>query len=143
MLKLLIYKVFADENTGSNGSSGGTTPSPGTGTTVDPNAGAEDSGITLLPGEEHTLADKIKSGEIGLNDIPAFISYFIEVAIIVAGIIAFLMIIVGAYQYIIGGVYSDMREQGKTTLTYAISGFVIALLAYAIVNLVQLAATAL
>ncbi|MGE3278740.1 MAG: hypothetical protein AB7J40_02995 [Candidatus Altimarinota bacterium] len=98
--------------------------------------------LSLLPGSGN-LADKIRSGDIHLSDIPAFISYFIEIAIIFAGMIAFLMIIVGGYQYIVGGIYSDMREQGKTTLIYAISGFVLSLLAYAIVNLVQLAATGL
>src|SRR3990170_3903023 len=92
--------------------------------------------ITVLPSDtgEGSLGDKIKSGDLHLSDIPAFISYFIEMAIILAGIVAFLMIIVGGYQYIIGGVYSEMREQGKNTLTYAITGFVLAMLAYGIVN---------
>jgi hypothetical protein len=97
-------------------------------------------GLSLLP-STGDLVQKIRTGEIHLSDIPAFISYFIEIAISFAGIVAFLMIIVGGYQYIIGGIYSDMREQGKTTLIYAISGFVLSMLAYAIVNLVQLAAT--
>jgi len=111
------------------------------------------NGISLLPSpnlpcEENStgygcLAQKIRSGDIHLSDVPAFITYFIEMAIILAGIVAFLMIIIGGYQYIVGGIYSDMREQGKTTLIYAISGFVLALLSYAIVNLVQLAATGL
>jgi len=98
--------------------------------------------LSLLP-SQGDLVNKIRTGDIHLSDIPAFISYFIEISIAFAGMIAFLMIIVGGYQYIIGGVYSDMREQGKTTLIYAISGFVLSLLAYAIVNLVQLAATGL
>lgn len=96
--------------------------------------------LSLLP-STGGLADKIRSGDIHLSDLPAFISYFIEITIVFAGMIAFLMIIVGGYQYIVGGVYSDMREQGKTTLIYAISGFALAMLSYAIVNLVQLAAT--
>lgn len=103
-------------------------------------------GITLLPGQDSgysELAKKIKTGEINLSDIPLFISYFIEIAIIAAGIIAFLMILVGGYQYIVGGVYSEMREQGKSTLIYAVSGFVLSLLAYGIVSIVQLAVTAL
>ena len=57
--------------------------------------------------------------------------------------VAFIMLLVGGYQYIIGGVYSDMREQGKNTLMYAIGGFVLALLAYGIVTIVQLAATSI
>ena len=98
--------------------------------------------LTILPTEKG-LADKIRSGEIHLSDLPEFISFFIETAIVIAGIVAFLMILVGGYQYIIGGVYSDMREQGKNTLIYAITGFVLALTAYGIVNLIQLLVTAL
>jgi len=99
--------------------------------------------ITILPRGDDSLADKIRSGEIGLNDIPAFIAFFIETAIVIAGIVAFLMLLVGGYQYIIGGVYSDMREQGKNTIIYAITGLVLALLAYGIVNLIQIAVTSL
>lgn len=99
-----------------------------------------DQGFSVLPrfGE---LADKIRSGNIQLNDIPDFIASFIEAAILFAGVVAFLMILIGGYQYIIGGVYSDMREQGKSTLTYAIAGFILSMLSYAIVTIVQLAAT--
>lgn len=107
---------------------------------------AEEGGISILPSSGQgydSLVEKIKTGDIHLSDIPLFISYFIQTAIILAGIIAFLMILVGGYQYIIGGVYSEMREHGKTTLIYAVSGFVLSLLAYAIVSIVQLAVTAL
>lgn len=99
--------------------------------------------LTILPKEDAGLVKKIQTGDIHLSDIPLFISSFIEGAILLAGMIAFLMILVGGYQYIIGGVYSEMREQGKNTLTYAIVGFVLAMLAYAIVTLIQLAATSL
>jgi hypothetical protein len=100
--------------------------------------------ILPRPGQGYDfLVDKIRTGNIHISDIPIFISYFIEISIVFAGIVAFIMILVGGYQYIIGGVYSDMREQGKTTLIYAVSGFILAMLAYAIVTLVQLAATGL
>lgn len=104
---------------------------------------ASAQGLTILPGGTTDLANKIRTGDIHLSDLPAFLSYFIETAIVLAGIVAFIMVLIGGYQYIIGGVYSDMREQGKTTLFYAIAGFVLSLLAYGIVNLIQLAATSL
>jgi hypothetical protein len=97
--------------------------------------------ITLLPTDNAGLVEKIQKGNIELSDIPLFILYFIEIAVAAAGIVAFLMILYGGYQYVIGGVYSEMKEKGKTTLTQAIVGFVIALLSYAIVNLIQIAAT--
>jgi hypothetical protein len=103
---------------------------------------ATPSNISILP-ETGTLADKIKTGDIHLSDIPDFISYFIQIGIMIAGIVAFLMILVGGYQYIIGGVYSEQREKGKQTLIYAVSGFILAMLAYAIVTLVQLFATSI
>lgn len=99
-------------------------------------------GISILP-ETGTLANKIKSGDIHLSDIPGFISYFIQIGIMLAAIVSFLMILVGGYQYIIGGVYSEQREKGKQTLIYAVSGFILSMLAYAIVTLVQLFATAI
>lgn len=98
--------------------------------------------LTILPKSDQGLIDKLQSGDIHLSDVPLFIASFIEVGILLAGTVSFLMILVGGYQYIIGGVYSDMREQGKNTLIYAISGFVLSLLSYAIVTIVQLAATA-
>lgn len=134
MLSYLIPTAFAQLNPDTPGvSSGGST-----GGGVAPNSGQ----FTILP-DTGPLVEKIQTGNIHLGDIPAFISVFIEVGISIAGVIAFLMILVGGYQYIVGGIYSDMREQGKTTLTYAIGGFVLSMLAYAIVNFVQLLATGL
>ncbi len=104
---------------------------------------AQERSLTILPKADESLVEKLQSGNLHLSDLPLFIASFIEVAIIFAGIIAFLMILVGGYQYIIGGVYSDMRESGKNTLIYAVSGFILAMLSYAIVTIVQLAATAL
>lgn len=106
---------------------------------------AQDS-LTGLPAptdDNAGLIDRIRTGQLTLSDIPNFISYYIQVGIAVAGIVAFLMLLYGGYQYIIGGVYSDMREQGKQTITYAIGGLVLSLLAYGIVSIVQLFATAI
>jgi len=133
MLSYLIPTALAQprdslSGAGASGSTGGVAPTSGQ--------------FTLLP-DTGPLVEKIQTGNIHLGDIPAFISVFIEVGISIAGVIAFLMILVGGYQYIVGGIYSDMREQGKTTLTYAIGGFVLSMLAYAIVNFVQLLATGL
>lgn len=114
-----------------------------------PRVFAQDN-ITILPGElpseanpAETLASRLRAGTIQLSDIPELIATFIQTGILLAGVVSFLMILVGGYQYIIGGVYSDMRENGKSTLIYAVSGFILSMLAYAIVTIVQLAATSL
>lgn len=100
-----------------------------------------DPGISVLPSTPG-LKEKIQSGDIHLSDIPDFITYFIKTGIMAAGIISFLMLLIGGYQYIIGGVYSEMKEKGKNTLFYAITGLIVSMLAYAIVTIVQLFATA-
>lgn len=98
-------------------------------------------GISILPNTTG-LKEKIQSGDIHLSDIPDFISYLIQVGIIAAAMVSFLMLLVGGYQYIVGGLYSEMKEKGKTTLIRAVAGLVISMLAYAIVTIVQLFATA-
>lgn len=133
MIPDLILKALAED-----AASGGAKPTPA----AVGGGGTDASGISLLP-EGGGLADKIKTGNIHLSDIPDFISYFIQIGIMIAGIVAFLMILVGGYQYIIGGVYTEQREKGKQTLIYAVSGFILSMLAYAIVTLVQLFATAI
>ena len=123
MLKYFIYTAFAQAQIGPE-------------TAVEPEA----RGFSILP-STGDLVEKLRTGDIHLSDVPVFLASFIEAGILFAGVVAFIMILVGGYQYIIGGVYSDMREQGKSTLIYAVSGFVLSMLAYAIVSVVQLAAT--
>ena len=136
---LLIAQDAAPKPSTPSGS--GAAVGSGTGTAVAVPAGG-DGGFSILPNSGR-LADAIRTGDIHISDIPEFISYFISMGIVAAGSIAFLMLLYGGYQYIIGGVYSDMRDQGKTTITYAITGLVLSLLSYAIVSIVQLAVTAL
>lgn len=102
---------------------------------------------TLLPNPastdtaEQTLAGKIQSGQIHLSDIPAFIVYFINFGIVIAGSLSLLFLVIGGYRYIIGGIMQSEREEGKNTVIYAIIGLVVSLLAWAIVNIVQLLVT--
>lgn len=86
------------------------------------------------------LGCAIKTGNIELWMIPHFVIYAVETLLGVAGLISVLFIVVGGYQYAIGGLTED-RDKAKKTIMYAIAGLVVALLAWAIVNLVQLALT--
>lgn len=86
------------------------------------------------------LGCAIKTGNIELWMIPHFVIYAVETLLGVAGLISVLFIVVGGYQYAIGGL-TEERDKAKKTIMYAIAGLVVALLAWAIVNLVQLALT--
>jgi len=97
------------------------------------------AGTTLIPeegGDYDSLAEKFKSGKFELYDLGTYVQYLIEVLIFFAGGISVLFIVIGGYKYMIGAV-SDDKEAGKKTIGYALMGFVISVLAWTIVNVIQ------
>jgi hypothetical protein len=61
----------------------------------------------------------------------------IQFVLAISGMAAVLFIVVGGFQYILGGASPDNAKKGKQTLLYAVLGLVIVLLAYTIVAVVQ------
>lgn len=82
----------------------------------------------------------IKSGYIKFWMVPYFIKYILEWVINLSGLISVLMILVGAYYYIWGGI-SDEKEKGKKVILYAIGGLILTSVAWFIVNVLLLAIT--
>jgi len=82
------------------------------------------------------LAERIHCGSVSLNDFPELLVYLIQWVLTLAGSIAVIMIMVGAFQYMFGGLTDD-KERGKKTLIYAIGGLIVAFMAWWIVELVQ------
>jgi len=82
------------------------------------------------------LGEKIHCGKVSLNDFPELIVYLIQWILTLAGSVAVIMIMIGAFQYMFGGVTDD-KERGKKTLIYAIGGLIVAFMAWWIVELVQ------
>ncbi|MFH1375870.1 MAG: hypothetical protein ABIH35_04350, partial [Patescibacteria group bacterium] len=97
---------------------------------------------TLIPTDDNEkpeyqgLAKSFRTGEFELWQLGDYVQYLIEVLIYFAGGISVLFIVIGGYKYMIGSV-SDDKEAGKKTIMYALGGFVIAVLAWTIVNFVQ------
>lgn len=89
-------------------------------------------GSTLLP-----IDDRIKDGNVHLSDIPFFIHFIASYLVGIAGTVSVLMVMVGGYQWILGGVSEDQKGKAKKTISYAIMGLVITLLSWIIVNVVQ------
>ena len=94
--------------------------------------------LTIIPTEEQNknLAEKFATGEFELYDLPEYVIYLIEFLIYIAGGISVLFVVIGGYKYMIGGA-SDDKEAGKKTIGYALAGFAISVLAWTIVNFVQ------
>lgn len=81
------------------------------------------------------LSCKIMTGTFNVFDIPFYLKYIADFLLGIVGLISTLFIVIGGYNYIIGGISED-KEKGKNTIKHAIIGMIIALLSWAIVNTV-------
>lgn len=78
-------------------------------------------------------------GSIGSDpqqDIVSVVGDVIAILLFIAGAIAVLFVIIGGFQYVTSGGNEESAKKGKKTLTNAIIGIVIIILAYAIINVV-------
>lgn len=89
---------------------------------------------------ECVLSLSIKYGRVHLWMLPYFITYFADFFLGIAGLISVLFVLLGGFWYMTGGVTDD-KEKGKKTITYALLGLVLTLLAWIIVNVIQVQVT--
>jgi hypothetical protein len=75
-------------------------------------------------------------GNLNRGGIPLLLANVIGIASLAAGVVAVIFIIVGGIQYI-GSGGGDGLVKAKKTITYAVSGLVIAILAYTIVSFIS------
>lgn len=87
-----------------------------------------------------TIGCALKVGKIRLYMIPYFVTFLIQFLLSIAGLIAVLFVVIGGYQYVVGGVTED-KEKGKKTIQQALIGLVVSLSAWIIVNFIQIALT--
>lgn len=100
---------------------------------------AEDSFTKYSESQQETyLSCAFSLGLIHLWMVPYFLIYWIEFLIQISGILAVLMFVVGGIYYILGGGAFETisKDKGKTIMTWAITGMVLSLLAWVIVNVV-------
>lgn len=86
------------------------------------------------------LADMIRTGNIHLWNIPCFVKFFTETLIAFAGTLSVFFVIFGGFRYVAAGV-SDDKDAAKKTITYALIGLAVTLLAWVIVDLALQVAT--
>lgn len=82
----------------------------------------------------------LKSGYMSFWMLPLFVINIQEFIIGLAGLVAVLMIMVGAYYYIAGAATDD-KEKGKTIIKYALGGFALILSSWILVNILLLVLT--
>jgi len=104
---------------------------------------------SVLPGDDAAiggygdacigLAQMIREGTITLRQIPCFIKYFSQTLIAIAGSLSVIFVMVGGYQYTLGG--DTDKDAAKKTITYALVGLTVSLLAWIMVDIVLQLAT--
>ena len=77
-----------------------------------------------------------ESGEVTLKCFECIFQNILNVAVRVGGIIAFIFLIIGGYQYLTAGGDPKKAQKAKNTLTYAIIGLVLLLLAWLILEFI-------
>ncbi len=78
----------------------------------------------------------VSTGDLAGGSLETYITAALSFAIWAAGLLSVAFIIIGGFQYITAGASKDGATKAKTTLTYAIVGLVIVLLALLIRNFV-------
>jgi len=100
---------------------------------------AEDVDIGGQGGKCIGLADMIRTGNISLSSIPCFIKFFTQTLVGIAGTLAVIFVMVGGYKYIIGR--DEDKDAAKKTITYALVGLAVSLMAWILIDIVLRAVT--
>ena len=85
------------------------------------------------------LATMVKTGDIHLKNLPCFIKFFAQTLIGIGGSLAVIFVMIGGYRLVLGP--DSDKDAAKKTITYAIIGLVITLLAWVIVDIILQVAT--
>lgn len=76
--------------------------------------------------------EKIKNGDIHTDDIPVVILGATDFLMGIAGTIAIIFIIIGAYQMAIGSATENSTAEWKKTIILALAGFILASISWII-----------
>ncbi len=81
-----------------------------------------------------TGTDVVTNNKSGSSDFPTLMRQIISTVLVILGMLAVIMIIIGGIRYTTSNGDSSRIQGAKNTILYAVVGLVIAILAYAIVN---------
>lgn len=91
--------------------------------------------FTLIPDNDPELTKAFETGDFTTDLIIKYGLYLVQVLIEIAGVVAVILVMIGGYRYVIGS-FSEAKEGGKNTITYALIGFAICVLSWIIVDLI-------
>lgn len=89
-------------------------------------------GSDILPGGQILEAENIKTSFVFSKLIPFLITYAIRLAVALSVI----AIIIGGYQYMTAYGNEEKHKAAQKTITYAVIGLIIAIMAYGLVKII-------
>jgi magnesium-transporting ATPase (P-type) len=98
--------------------------------------------VALLPVAAHAdesiqgAVDSVQPANAATGSLQTNIKNIINVMLILIGIVAVIMLIVGGFRYVLSNGNEKAVSGAKDTILYAVIGIVVALLSFAIVNFV-------
>lgn len=87
----------------------------------------------ILAAEPYVVDEDV----VTIQYIETIITRFLNIAVRLAGIAVFIMLIIGGFRYLTSGGDSKKAESAKNTLTYAIFGLVLILAAWFILRFIE------
>ncbi len=85
----------------------------------------------------YTWENCVKDGIATLACVEVIIKNFLNLAVRLAGIAVFIMLIVGGFQYLTAGGDPKKTQTASNTLTYAIFGLVVVIAAWFIMRFIE------
>lgn len=83
------------------------------------------------------LLPNINAEDLTLDNVPEFIKHITELALFVAGVLAVIYILIGAFWYFTAYGNEEKATKGKNTLMWAIGGMIVILLAEVIMTMLN------
>ena len=83
----------------------------------------------------HIVTAEVHSGNATLNSVGGLVSNWTSMLLSIAGSLAVLMLMVGGFQYMLGGTTGD-KTKGKMTVLYSLAGLFVAFFAWWFVKLI-------
>lgn len=93
--------------------------------------------VNAQVGPEEWEGTCTQSGVATIQGLRCLVGNILSVAVTLIGFAGFVMIIVGAFRYLVSGGNSKDTEKAKNTLTFAVIGLIVALSAYVILFLIS------
>jgi len=78
----------------------------------------------------------VQGGVATIQGILCLVANVFSITITMIGLIGFLMLVVGAFRYLLSGGSSKGTENAKNTIVYAVVGLLVALSSFFILNLI-------